>query len=152
MSLYHWGSAYPWGENELPEDGKFAAQLTGEYDGLGGDDRSLPDFYGTYAVGHGKPLAIPETAALVVPRGDAAGELAIKQAWWRQVFSAATAERFPQLHLIDWFEQDKTEPEIGDEVDWTVTTDPATRGAFVDDLPAWALGAAALPKGCATRR
>ncbi|MDQ1085223.1 MULTISPECIES: glycosyl hydrolase [Microbacterium] len=25
MSLYHWGSAYPWGENEMPEPGKFAA-------------------------------------------------------------------------------------------------------------------------------
>ncbi|WP_307807067.1 glycosyl hydrolase [Naasia sp. SYSU D00057] len=150
MSLYHWGSAYPWGENELPEDGKFAAQLTGAYAGLGGDNTALPDFYGTYAAGHGKPLAIPETAALVVPRGDAAGELAIKQAWWRQVFSADTAERFPQLHLIDWFEWHKTEPEVGEGVDWSVTTDPATRRAFAADLPSWALGADALPRNCAT--
>ena len=29
MSLYHWGNAYPWGENEVPEAGKFIAQLTG---------------------------------------------------------------------------------------------------------------------------
>jgi hypothetical protein len=42
MSLYHWGGAWPWGENEVPEPGKFLAQLTGEYVGLGGDDRNLP--------------------------------------------------------------------------------------------------------------
>ena len=45
MSLYHWGNAYPWGENEIPEAGKFIAQLTGTYDGLNGDDSPLPDFY-----------------------------------------------------------------------------------------------------------
>ena len=49
MSLYHWGSAYPWGENEIPEAGKLLAQVTGEYDGLNGDERAVPDFYGTYA-------------------------------------------------------------------------------------------------------
>jgi hypothetical protein len=148
MSLYHWGSAHPWGENELPEDGKFAAQLTGEYAGLGGDDRVVPNFYDIYSTQHAKPLAIPETAALVVPRGDPAGELAIKRAWWRQVFSADTASRFPNLHMINWFEWDKTEVEVGGEVDWTVTSDPATRDAFVADLPSWLLGAEDLPVPC----
>jgi hypothetical protein len=38
MSLYHWGSAYPWGENELPEPGKFVAQLRGNYNGANGDE------------------------------------------------------------------------------------------------------------------
>ena len=27
MSLYHWGSAHPWGENEVPEPGKFAGWI-----------------------------------------------------------------------------------------------------------------------------
>lgn len=29
MSLYHWGSVYPWGVNVVPEEGKFLQQLTG---------------------------------------------------------------------------------------------------------------------------
>jgi hypothetical protein len=135
MSLYHWGSAYPWGENEMPEPGKFAAQLTGTYSGTAGDETAAPDFYQTYAVDHGKPLAIPETAALVVPRGDAAAELAIKQAWWRQVFSPETASRFPELKMINWFEWHKHEPEVNAAVDWTVLSDADTRRAFLSDLP-----------------
>jgi hypothetical protein len=135
MSLYHWGSAYPWGENEMPEPGKFAAQLTGTYNGAAGDESAAPDFYQSYAVDHGKPLAIPETAALVVPRGDQAAELAIKQAWWQQVFSPETASRFPEMKMINWFEWNKHEPEVDAAVDWTVLSDIDTRQAFLDDLP-----------------
>lgn len=137
MSLYHWGSAHPWGENEMPEESKLAAQLTGTYDGAAGDETAAPDFYQTYGVEHGKPVAIPETAALVVPRGDAAGELAIKQAWWRQVFSDETAERFPNLRMINWFEWEKFEPEVEEEVTWSVLRDQETRRAFRADLPEW---------------
>ena len=32
MSLYHWGTSYPWGENEVPLRGKLVDQLTGRYD------------------------------------------------------------------------------------------------------------------------
>lgn len=137
MSLYHWGSAYPWGENEMPEEGKFAAQLTGTYNGAAGDETAAPDFYQTYGVEHGKPVAIPETAALVVSRGDPAGELAIKQAWWRQVFSADTAARFPELKMINWFEWDKFEPEVQADVDWSAVGDADTRKQFRADLPDW---------------
>jgi hypothetical protein len=148
MSLYHWGDAYPWGENEMPEEGKFAEQLTGTYDGLGGDDRGVPDFYAEYAAGRGKPLAIPETAAYVHPLGDTAGELAIKRSWWRQVLSDGVHEQFPELRLISWFEWHKTEVETGDRIDWTVTSSPATREAFVVDLPDWMLTADRLREGC----
>jgi hypothetical protein len=147
MSLYHWGSAYPWGENEMPEEGKFAAQLTGTYDGLGGDDRAAPDFYQTYAVEHGKPLAIPETAALVVPGGDPQQELAIKRAWWRQVLSEDNASRFPQLKMVNWFEWDKFEPEVGGDVHWSVANDAVIRKDFVADLPSW-LAAPPAPETC----
>ncbi|WKK70412.1 glycosyl hydrolase [Rathayibacter oskolensis] len=135
MSLYHWGSAHPWGENEMPEEGKFAAQLTGTYDGAAGDETAAPDFYQTYGVEHGKPVAVPETAALVVPRGDPEGELAIKRAWWQQVLSAETAARFPELKMINWFEWEKFEPEVQDEVSWAVVEDQETRRAFRADLP-----------------
>ncbi|OUE24235.1 glycoside hydrolase family 26 protein [Clavibacter michiganensis] len=148
MSLYHWGSEHPWGENVLPEEGKFAAQLTGEYAGLDGDQTAVPDFYGVYGIEHGKPVAIPETAALVVPRGDDAGERAIKQAWWAQVLSDDTAARFPELKMVNWFEWDKEEAEVGESVDWTVLGDPATRAAFAEELPAW-LRFGAAPEPCA---
>lgn len=140
MSLYHWGSAYPWGENEMPEEGKFAAQLTGTYNGAAGDETAAPDFYQTYGVDRGKPVAVPETAALVVPRGDAAGELAIKQAWWRQVVSEETRARFPELRMVNWFEWDKFEPEVQGDVSWSITQDADTRRAFRADLPDWLVG------------
>jgi len=147
MSLYHWGSSHPWGENEMPEEGKFAAQLTGTYNGLGGDETAAPDFYQTYAVEHGKPLAIPETASLVVPGGDEQQELAIKQSWWQQVLSDDIPDRFPQLKMINWFEWDKVEPEVGGEVRWSVANRAGTRDAFLGDLPAWLVPAAA-PEEC----
>jgi hypothetical protein len=137
MSLYHWGSAYPWGENEIPEDGKFAAQLTGTYVGAQGDQSAAPDFYQVYGVDHKKPVAIPESAALVIHRGDDSGELAIKQAWWRQLFAADIPTRFPNLKMINWFEWDKVEVEVDAPVDWTVTGDRTTRNAFIADLPDW---------------
>jgi hypothetical protein len=138
MSLYHWGSVHPWGENETPEPHKFAQQLTGEYNGLGGDDTGVPDFYSVYGVGKGKPVAIPETAALVVHRGDAAAELAIKQTWWRQIFAEETGEQFPELRMINWFEWVKFEPEVGAEIDWAMTSDDSNRDVFSTELPSWA--------------
>jgi hypothetical protein len=137
MSLYHWGSAYPWGENELPEPNKFVQQLTGNYAGANGNDTLLPDFYGTYGVQHGKPVAIPETAALFAPEAGGEPELAIKQAWWSQLFDPGTAAQFPQLKMINWFEWDKDEPEVKGRVDWTITNTPQIREAFTAALPDW---------------
>ena len=139
MSLYHWGAAYPWGENELPEDGKLAAQLTGDYRGAGGDDTVVPDFYTRYGVEHGKPVAIVETGALYNTSAEAGGaeEFALKEAWWQQVFDPALPQRFPQLKMINWFEWDKYESEVDARVDWTVTDDPELRKAFTAALPTW---------------
>jgi hypothetical protein len=136
LSLYHWGSAYPWGENEMPEDGKFVAQLTGNYSGANGDETVTPDFYADYAEQRDKPLAIVETAALYNTTEAGASALALKQAWWQQVFAPEVFERFPRLRMINWFEWDKAESEIGgDRIDWTVTQDPDILAAFVADLP-----------------
>jgi hypothetical protein len=136
MTLYHWGDIWPWGKNIVPEPGKFAAQLTGSYNGANGDERTVPDFYGIYAVGYGKPMSVPETAALFntsVESGDA--ELDVKRAWWRQVFSAETARSFPEIKMINWFEWRKPESELGGAVvDWTATLNPTIRVPFVTDL------------------
>lgn len=136
LSLYHWGNRYPWGANAVPEANKFADQLSGNYNGQIGDERIVPDFYATYAEGHGKPLAIVETAALfnTTVTGDA--ELAIKQAWWRQVFDPQVAARFPRIKMINWFEWRKAESEIGGAtIDWTATRSQPIREAFRADFP-----------------
>jgi hypothetical protein len=133
MSLYHWGNVYPWGANDVPPPTRFADLLTGRTSVTSG---VAPDFYHTYADGHDKPLAIVETAAFWRPAAGGASELAIKQAWWRQVFSDATATAFPRIHLIGWFEWRKVESEVHDTVDWRLTAEPALVAAFLADLPA----------------
>jgi hypothetical protein len=136
MTLYHWGSVYPWGENEIPEPGKFIAQLTGTYSGLGGDDAAIPDFYQVFSVQHGKPVAITETAALYNTEAGGDDELSIKQAWWRQVFNRDTLIAFPGIKLINWFEHIKPEAEIGNAVvDWRVLGSDSIANPFKADLP-----------------
>jgi hypothetical protein len=136
MSLYHWGNAYPWGENEIPEAGKFFAQLTGNYSGLNGDDRSVPDFYATYYVQHGKPIAIPETAAFFDPAKGGPDELILKQFWWRQVYDPALLAGFPGIKMINWFEHAKNESEVGDAwIDWRVTGSSSIVDKYRADLP-----------------
>ncbi|MGJ6125569.1 glycosyl hydrolase [Mycolicibacterium sp. Y3] len=137
VSLYHWGNRRPWGNNEITEPHKFIDMLTGTYDGTAGDDLGVPDFYQVYGVQHHKPVAIVETAAIFTPSRSGQSELDVKQAWWRQVFSAETRQRFPQLKMINWFEWRKFEIEINDWVDWRAAGAPAIKNAFVADLPDW---------------
>ena len=136
LSLYHWGSSYPWGDNELPEDGKFAAQLHGAYVGLNGDDSAIPDFYDAYWAGHHKPVAIPETAAFYDPARRGVDELQLKQAWWRQVLDPAFLAAHPGIKMIDWFEWLKPEAEAaGALIDWRALGSPAIEEQFRRDLP-----------------
>ncbi len=137
MTVYHWGTAYPWHFNTLPEADKFAQVLTGSYQGPNGDQTWAPDFYAEWAEGHGKPMMIPETGAFFRP-GIASNapsawppqqthdEVAIKTAWMEQVYSAAQlAARFPRLKGVNWFNHYKRENEAQkDFVDWTVTRQP----------------------------
>ncbi|MDQ1085222.1 MULTISPECIES: hypothetical protein [Microbacterium] len=97
----------------------------------------MPDFYAEYGQARDKPVAIPETAALVIDRGDQDGQDAIHQAWWQQVFSAETRQQFPLLRLVNWFEWVKFEPEVNETVQWAVLDRVNSRNAFVDDLPDW---------------
>ncbi len=131
LTLYHFGNAYPWQENETPEPGKFGQFLTGTYNGNGlyEDQTAVPDFYAGFATARGKPLAIAETSALYnesPPKpGDSA--YAIKNAWLQQVYATATRDRFPLVKLVNWFEIRKYEAEARGVVDWRVTADPALR-------------------------
>lgn len=137
MSLYHWGNTYPWGANVIPEPGKFLQQLTGTYNGAGGNDLAVPDFYADYGTARNKPVAIPETAALTVASGEGADVLAIKEAWWGQLFDPAIPKDYPALKMINWFEWDKNEVEVKATVDWTATKDPLVREAYTAALPDW---------------
>ncbi|MGB2921458.1 MAG: glycosyl hydrolase [Mycobacterium sp.] len=137
MSLYHWGNQRPWGNNEITEPNKFIDMLTGAYDGTAGSDLGVPDFYDVFGVQRDRPVAIVETAAIYTPSRPGADELAVKQAWWQQVFAEDTHERFPQLKMINWFEWHKFEIEINDWVDWRAAGVPVVRDAFTEDLPSW---------------
>ncbi|KAA1419012.1 hypothetical protein F0U44_11150 [Nocardioides humilatus] len=137
MSVYHWGAVYPWGENEVPEPGKFRDLLRGTYDGAAGNELAVPDFYAEYGAALQLPVAVTETAALYVPDGGGAGEMAIKSAWWDQVLDPANSRRLPWLKMVNWFEWKKNEPEVGGVVDWTATTRRPIRTGFVDALPGW---------------
>jgi len=125
MSLYHWGTAWPWGENEIPAARKLAALLTGKGSGDGAD------FYARWADGHAKPLAITETAAFFRPSVGGASERQIKTTWLAQVFDPATLRSFPRLRLVNWFEWRKFEAEVEDTVDWRITANDELRDAFV---------------------
>lgn len=135
MSVYFWGVAHPWGENELPPDGRFAAQITGQPTGAHADEVAVPDFYATYADGQGKPMAIIETAALYDPSGDGPGEAEVKSAWFEQVFGADTREAFPRIGMINWFEWRKDEPEVGRVIDWRLGSDPALARSLLGGAP-----------------
>ena len=134
MSLYHWGNAHPWGENEVAEDGAFVDRLTGEYEGLNGDESAVPNFYHDYVVQHDKPLAITETAAFYDPAGPGPSEVEVKSAWWSQVFSDAVRERFPRMRMINWFEWRKQEPEVGAVIDWRISANRKLL-PLLDQLP-----------------
>lgn len=138
ISLTHWGTEPPWGENDVPAPDKFAKQLTGKDLGPKGEDPPLPDFYQIYGETHRKPVAITETGALFKPGATGgADELSVKQAWWSQVFSDQIPARFPQVKMINWLEWNRTEEAAGGKVDWTVTSTPPIKEAFDKALPAW---------------
>ena len=136
LSIYHWGNKYPWGENEVPETNKFYEMITGNYNGLNGDERSLPDFYNDFVIKHSKPMAITETAALYNTSEAGDNEIEIKTNWINQVFSPEIFQEFPRRKMINWFDVRKNEVEISDaNVDWSVTFTPDIRNIFVNSLP-----------------
>jgi len=138
MSLYHWGLAYPWGENEVPLPGTFEALLRGQDIGPGADGHAVPDFYATYADGHDRPMAIVETAILYDPAAPAGPtEAELKTAWFEQVFGASTRTAFPRIGMLSWFEWRKHESEVSRVIDWRLGSDPALARSLLDDAPSW---------------
>jgi hypothetical protein len=137
LSLYHFGNAYPWSENIIPEPGKLAGKISGTYKSPYVDETAVPDFYAEYATGHHKPFAISETGAFYnTSRNDGAPALAIKEAWWNQLFDPDMQTRFPQLKLAVWFEYSKQENRPGNPViDWRTASDQTIREDFAGAIP-----------------
>ncbi len=136
MSLYHWGLAYPWGENEMPPPGAFAAMLQGRDTGAHADALAVPDFYAEYVVGHDRPMAIVETAILYDPAAkDGPTEADLKTAWFQQVFGPSTRTAFPRIRMLNWFEWRKKESEVGRVIDWRLGSDPALARSLFDAVP-----------------
>lgn len=135
MSLYHWGTDFPWLENELPAPDSFARSLTGNFQG------AIPNFYARYCLdpARQKPMLIAETAAFYNTQMPGPAELSIKQAWWTQVFAAAT--QFPMVKCINWFDELKRESIAQNHlIDWRVSATPEIRAPFLHDLSATSVG------------
>ena len=77
-------------------------------------------------------MAIIETAALYDPAGGGPEEQAVKSAWFEQVFSADTRERFDRIGMINWFEWRKDEPEVGAVIDWRLGSNPELGRSLLD--------------------
>ena len=134
LTEYHWGTQYPWGENEVPAPGKLLGQLTGTWTADG--EAALPDFAARYGTEKGKPMALSETAALFneSPPVPGASQREVVGAWLGQVLDPALATRLPHLAMVNWFEQRKQEAQTGTVVDWRVTADPVLRAQLVAGL------------------
>ncbi|KAI8824315.1 glycoside hydrolase superfamily [Fimicolochytrium jonesii] len=129
LSMYHYGKAYPWVDNVLPQPGTWEAMLIGKgtqghynfysmFSGNGtGQNVTAPVSKG------GKPFIIAETAATfhegflnpsepesaMKPLFAGPGMVAIKQAWWRQIFNSTAFTLYPKLRGVCFFEFRKQE-------------------------------------------
>jgi hypothetical protein len=138
LTLYHFGHAWPYGENEEPLPGTVSAALRGTWDGAGvaENQSALPDFYAQYAVARSKPMAVSETAALYneTPPAPGADETTIKSVWIDQLLGSEARSGFPKVKMVNWFEVRKFESEVGGIVDWRVTRSAAVRAVLLSRL------------------
>lgn len=133
LSLYHFGYVWPY-QNENPLPTQFESALTAN------NSTGPLNFYKTYARDRGKPLVISETSAplhVTEPFLNGATEMSMKQAWWRQLYSTGTFNKFPQLKMIMWFEYKKVEDD-GTQNDHRLVTSTSNNQllpAFKNELP-----------------
>ena len=101
MSVYIYGTSYPWSDNIVAPAGRFEEEI------------NYRNFYQLYGVQKNKPISISETAAtfhINTPLGPGVGELAVKQSWWRQYITNRDFwNRYPKIKLLCLFEFAKFE-------------------------------------------
>jgi len=123
MSMYHYGTQFPWTDNAIPERGKAECIMTG-CNGI-----SQFNFYRMFAgdgsgaiprpaTAGGKPMIITETAATVhvagitfdgtphfiPPMQDPESRAQIKRAWWRQILNETFLNTYPKIKAVSFFE------------------------------------------------
>ena len=141
MSLYGTVERRDWAQTiPAPEqfmEGAFAGSRNG-----------IPSFYATYAQAKNKPFVFCETGAsfqtnLVqdIVKGDTSVQiqLAIKKAWWNNLFNLALGPKYPKFKGAFWFEESKEEGSFsvrGGRVnkDYRITWDSVVMKDFVADL------------------
>ncbi|MEV7934477.1 OpgC domain-containing protein [Curtobacterium sp. NPDC089185] len=124
------GRDVPLTSNELPEAGEVEARFdeTWGYE----EPQTAGSFTERFAQGQDRPMVL-DTGALYDHSLRGADELAIKQAWWRQVI-AAVQDR-PEVRAVTFLETNRREPEAGNRVaDWRDTAVPGIAGSFRTDL------------------
>ena len=143
LTLYHWGLNYPWLENESPYGGEFASVMNATGPGVPASYSRW--FYPRYCSDgvHNKPLVIAETSAFYNTQQPGANEVAMKQAWFRQLYNISgasadgpdVASTFPKLKCINWFDHYKREGEAQNQfVDWRASANPLVRNAFLSAI------------------
>lgn len=71
-------------------------------------ENRIARFYRDFPQAHNKKFAIAETGA-PYNEDKTGNEIAVKQAWFTQVYDEGLAQRFPRLCLVNWFEANKVE-------------------------------------------
>ncbi|KAJ3178857.1 hypothetical protein HDU85_005051 [Gaertneriomyces sp. JEL0708] len=153
LSTYWFGSQYPYMANELPPEGEIFNLIHGL------TKAGQPNFYQLYAEQKQKPFIITEAGTAfhmyrINPVADGTGaavnqadttpiaqiapgpgNLAMKQAWWRQYLTNTTfLDAHPLLKAVCLFEW--TKPEEETMRDFQITNDTAILNAFKQDLDA----------------
>ncbi len=143
LTIYHWGVNYPWLENEPPTGSEFASVMNAT--GPGAPANYSRWFYPRYCSDgvHNKPLVVAETSAFYNTQQPGANEVAMKQAWFRQLYNISgasadgpdVASTFPKLKCINWFDHYKREGEAQNQfVDWRASANPLVRNAFLSAI------------------
>lgn len=130
LVMFRFGREQPFGTDSVPAHDELRERLEERY-GYD-DDEDRESFYDRYAR-DGRSMSL-ETAAAWYDRGDV-GELAVKSAWWQQVFSPEVRAGYPDLDLVTWLEQRRREDEAdGREADWRATSRPELAESFAASL------------------
>ncbi len=97
-------------------------------------DGGLRNFYQRFVESTGKPLILAETAApWIVGAPATATEVQVKQAWWKQIYSPSTFQRFPMLKAVIHFDELKTDGN-GVSRDWRILHNSNLVSAFKADM------------------
>lgn len=129
LTVLRYGSAPSYGDNTVPRSDELDARFKEQF-GYGSLQKREP-FYVRFAGRRQQPFLLT-TGAMYNPARSGASQLAIKRAWLDQTVEASTTRRL--LAGIQWLEQDREEPEIGNVVSWKLSQPPSIATALRADF------------------